>query len=295
VYKGAKLLFLKAISPVHLGAGRAVAEAVDVVLQRDEYGIPWGAGSSIKGAIRSFKTTSNKVNKKLLNAVFGDERSEYASCISIQDARLLLFPVRALRGLYAYVTSRHLLEYCKRYIELIKPIRDDLSSLYETLCKITDLAEKVPEGEVLLFDESFIVKDSVILNEMIFKYRKGSNEELQLLIEVFKNILGKSKVKKIIIVSDNDLMDLIRTSLVVVNRVKLKYSTKTVERGGLWSEEYLPSDTVLVTAVLYSTPRTKNIDISLDKVWKIIDPGDYLILGGNETIGKGIVEVIKLW
>ena len=29
-----------------------------------------------------------------------------------------------------------------------------------------------------------------------------------------------------------------------------------------------------------------------DPIWHIINPGKYLILGGHESIGKGIVEVI---
>jgi CRISPR/Cas system CMR subunit Cmr4 (Cas7 group RAMP superfamily) len=54
------------------------------------------------------------------------------------------------------------------------------------------------------------------------------------------------------VLNDNTAMEALERSLVKVTRIRLDRGTKVVERGGLWSEEYIPHGSVFFTAFLYS-------------------------------------------
>jgi len=47
------MLYIKALTPIHVGVGRGEATHVDLPLQRDEFGFPTIWASSLKGAIKS--------------------------------------------------------------------------------------------------------------------------------------------------------------------------------------------------------------------------------------------------
>ncbi|WP_337892740.1 type III-B CRISPR module RAMP protein Cmr4, partial [Mesomycoplasma ovipneumoniae] len=105
------ILFLHALSPLHPGTGQGVG-SIDLPIARERStGIPYLPGSSIKGVLRD--AANGKLNKDKLLALFGPETgsaSEFAGAAVFGDAKLLLFPVRSLAGVFAYVTSPYLLE-----------------------------------------------------------------------------------------------------------------------------------------------------------------------------------------
>lgn len=98
-------------------------------------------------------------------------------------------------------------------------------------------------------------------------------------------------------------------------RVRLRYDLKSVEEGP-WSEENAPEYTVFSTVFLYSPIRSHNVIKNLleNEEWKKIaggsvdeeavekyvestlqlKEGTYLIIGGHETIGRGIIRLIKV-
>ncbi len=333
-YEAGKLMFLMALTPIHAGSGRAYAEAVDLPIQKDEFGFPVIWGSGIKGSIRAMKTLGGSYDRNCLNAIFGPKEvtageEQSASSIVVFDARLLLIPARSLRGVYAYVTSPHLLSHLVNYAELIKSLSSkyngDIEGLVSTTRKLIEEGKSLKEGEALTSSGDLIYKDHIVLNEMPFKAR--INEGLGGLLEDLALKIGiGGEGRRIVVVSDQDIHDIVRKSLVVLNRIRLNYETKTVARGGLWNEEYLPINTIMISGVLYSRPRQlryyevvysmkcegeqksedcneikkrlekfsrcRSIDEnSSDSVWNYINPGDALILGGHETIGKGIFKV----
>ncbi|MGB9874255.1 MAG: RAMP superfamily CRISPR-associated protein, partial [Hydrogenobacter sp.] len=71
---------------------------------------------------------------------------------------------------------------------------------------------------------------------------------------------------------------MVKTYTEIQTHIKVSIETGTVERGALWTEEYVPSEAVFYFMV----------------------DGDYTIsektfqIGGNTTSGKGIVEVVEL-
>ncbi|HEY5002544.1 MAG TPA: hypothetical protein VII61_05290, partial [Ktedonobacteraceae bacterium] len=76
-------------------------------------------------------------------------------------------------------------------------------------------------------------------------------------------------------------------------------NTKTVARGALWTEEHLPTDTLLYVPI-YATDTRRSGKESLNLPGKQVletiraqdtARGSYLQLGGDETVGRGMVHV----
>ena len=72
-------------------------------------------GSGIKGKLRSVAEAATKGKASTWNeddvaVVFGPEKSaDHAGALIVGDARILLFPVRSLSGVFAYTTSHDVL------------------------------------------------------------------------------------------------------------------------------------------------------------------------------------------
>src|SRR2546422_10927200 len=100
------VVFLYAVSPVHMGAGIAIG-VIDNPIQRERHTKhPCFAGSGVKGAVRhGFEAIGGDGN--LINVLFGPPsgRGElYAGAVSFGDAQLVAFPVPRLEGGDVYTT-----------------------------------------------------------------------------------------------------------------------------------------------------------------------------------------------
>jgi len=297
--------YILAMTSLHPGIGRVEAEHVDLPVQRDEFELPTIWSSSLKGAFKSYleQKHCSKDNKDMcarVHAVFGpspDMASEFASSVTILDARLLMIPARSLRGVWLYITSRHLISMARLYSEalgLSEKFNFDISN--------------VEKGKIIVSSDKYITTgNKVIINETSFDVAtnvKFPEEMLKLKpLEEVKKIVGDVGVA---IVNDDDLKTLVRKSLIVQYRVKLKRAAKTVDTGP-WSEEYIPPFTIFFSAIHCVKPRSSkvmDIDITSSQpslkdaddvcnfVKKYIE--DSIWLGGKETIGKGLVKVIWL-
>lgn len=109
--------------------------------------------------------------------------------------------------------------------------------------------------------------------------------------------------KDIIILSDDDFKSFITTSTEVIARTRIDSETGTVQRGALWTEEYLPQDTILYSIAMATHVRiesgTKGIlngatpDEEAQNVIEYFRQAipEVIHIGGNQTIGKGIVRI----
>ena len=95
----------------------------------------------------------------------------------------------------------------------------------------------------------------------------------------------------------------------VVGHNACSQKTGTVQTGALWSEEYLPTDTLMYSLILIPSivrelrleelkeekrEHIKDVEEASEKIKKIL--GDtynekVLQIGGNETIGKGFARI----
>lgn len=106
-----------------------------------------------------------------------------------------------------------------------------------------------------------------------------------------------------VVLPEDAFRDFTQFATEIVTRTKINQETKTVdkEKGALWTEENLPSDTLLY-APLHATRPRANTQLfndsdsgkpSADKVIEFIKnlQLSYIQLGGNETVGRGIVSI----
>ncbi len=323
MFKEKRVLFLIAETPVHAGSGSEVG-IVDLPIQRERYtGFPKIESSGLKGCIREAFESSNleiQINNNTIrpkdkikysvdgkdketdyiSLVFGPEGEEtHAGAMSITDARILLFPVKSLKGVFAWITCPMVLERFKKEIEFVG-IQDfnfsNLKNLENTLPKQSNLA----------------ISSKVVLEEFTFEVREDENTSKiaeWLAKKIFPNSntysFWREKLKKdLVILNDDDFTQFVKTSTEVITRTKIDNKTSTVQHGALWTEEYLPQDTILYSLVMFISPRVEkdeqkgifkadSPDKEAQLVSEFFEKGlpSVIQIGGNQTIGKGFVRV----
>ncbi|MGB4096170.1 MAG: type III-B CRISPR module RAMP protein Cmr4, partial [Acetomicrobium sp.] len=168
MYKAFQPFFLIAEAPIHAGSGSEVG-IVDLPIQRERHtSFPKIEGSGIKGCFREALKHSNKTvkirgreipsNDKLhITLVFGPEESgaEHAGCIAFTDARILFFPVKSLKGVFAWVTCPLVLARFMEDIKTIGGIGDDFSWDVQGLenCTPTESQLTVSDNKVVVLEE----------------------------------------------------------------------------------------------------------------------------------------------
>ena len=185
MYKLARPLFLHCLSPLHAGTGSDLGY-IDLPIQREKHtGFPKVEASSLKGALREiFEGNEDKLKppfdilKKVnlqnnIDLSFGSENDNSAGALGFTDARLLFFPVKSLKGIFAWITCPRILEKFKSELELchdteihqnIKRLIDKTptSNIENT---ITDLGTLGISGNVVLEDYSFMLTKSQTLQD----------------------------------------------------------------------------------------------------------------------------------
>jgi CRISPR-associated RAMP protein, Cmr4 family len=300
-YSAYDIFLIKTKTNLHVGTGKG-GEIVDLPIQRDSYGFPTIYSSSLKGAIKSY--IHFKDGNKIAELLFGsDESGEFASTVALTDAYLLAFPARSLKGVYCYLTSPLLLRRFKEYADMVKYKLDE---------KIENL---IKEGKTNVCDQIDAIsiesdnKKIVVINEELILENLNKNDK----VGELKKALDLDK--ELIIIEDDDALQQAERSLIRLTRVKLNRSSKTVESGrSPWTEEYAPPKTIFFTTVFYSKPpasllakykenekifekfKIKNIEeINEIKIREYLSENlRFLIIGGHETIGSGIVEFKSL-
>ena len=337
------LFFIEALTPMHPGLGKGGEGFVDLPVQRDEFGFPTIWASSLKGAIKSsLLLACNNINNDIDELVcrrrvlltFGPdtgEASEYASAISMLDARLILIPARSLKGVWTYVTSPHLLNYLLTYLEIINNT-EKLGKLRKLLSDVNKVITKnaavVSTGDLLIESSG---KKYIVLNELELTAESNADLAKQLISILPSELTSIINERGIALVSDNVISDVVRRSLIIQPRIRLDYARKTVTGGGLWEEEYLPQYTIMASAVFCRRVRLANLPESdlKSKISRLIDNDlkgkqankeelsnkyldlirnelsnaskvcdvaklGYVMFGGKETIGKGLAKLIWL-
>ena len=113
------------------------------------------------------------------------------------------------------------------------------------------------------------------------------------------NSYWESKLKEDLIILPNDeFEDFVTMSTEVVARTKIVNETKVVQNGALWYEENLPAESVLYSLAMATNVLREDIGNIKDNlknakdILNFFELGlqDRIQLGGNETIGRGIIR-----
>jgi CRISPR-associated protein Cmr4 len=292
MFEATRMLFLYVETPLHAGTGSGLG-AVDLPVQRERAtGYPLVQASSLKGVLRA----EAKEDSARIEAVFGPDTGEahkHAGALSPGDARLLLFPVCSLLGVFAWTTSAHALA---RFLRDAKVAGLALGWDVPKPAKETAL---VPPGSDLVADGQLVLEE--------FAFTAQENAQVQTIAKwLARNALPegddvygywqKKLPRSLVILPEDDFREFVRFSTEVVTRVRLDPKKKTVEPGALWTEENLPTDTLLYAPVFATKPRTPSDDHGLADAEAVLDfvqnqELKRVQLGGNETIGRGIVAL----
>jgi CRISPR-associated protein Cmr4 len=103
--------------------------------------------------------------------------------------------------------------------------------------------------------------------------------------------------RQVVVVPDDDFRDFVTTATEVVARIRISQETGTVADRGLWYEEQVPPESVFYALALATPPRTATGGTgqpgnAAEVLATLDDLGlDRLQLGGDETVGRGIVKV----
>lgn len=314
-YDSSFLVLAEAVTPIHAGVGGKGAGIVDLPVQRDFAGYPCIWGSSFKGALRSvleLRYEGRKEEDAIIKAIFGpspERAHEFGGCVVFGDLKLLAVPGPCGAGV-CYFTSPLLLNYLSEFASLTK-IDQDLAKLAtEVVDAVANLSDFVVSSNECLTNQKLVIGAGTVID-----VREPPISKLKDLFMLLLKRLGLSDVlanrfsNRVIVVPEPMARELIgRKLLLSVTRVALDYKTKTVRPGALWSEEYVPELTLFSGVMFASKPRStqevKCLDSGVAVATKLVKllGGEtsngvgrfHVVLGGHETIGKGIVKVALL-
>lgn len=345
MYKIAVPFFMVVETPLHAGSGTELG-VVDLPIQRERHtGFPKIEASGLKGCVREafeeLKTEDNKISSENLikkfpdlekkweiekdgkkeikkkdgkelikfdeaiSLTFGPEEEEaHAGALGFTDARLLLFPLKSMKGIFAWITCPKVLDTFKRDLEL---------------AGIKNIPNMPDENTTPKNCQLFIKDNNIVLEEYTFAVNKDDNEtgtcskfaewlSERVIPQGIEYNYWREKIKKdFVVLPDDDFRDFVNLSTEVITRTKIDNETGTVQPGALFTEEYLPGETIIYSLAL-STPIFKGKDNEKGVFRRTNDKSeeelvmDYFIqglpeaiqIGGNETIGKGVVRT-KVW
>ncbi|MBB5149086.1 type III-B CRISPR module RAMP protein Cmr4 [Ureibacillus thermosphaericus] len=291
---------LHSLSSVHAGSGSEVG-IVDLPIQRESHtGYPKIESSTLKGALRMTVTDIADLHEnrqqllEKVSLVFGASPKEssnenLASAIGLADARILFFPVKSLRGVFAWVTSPYALN---RFVNELKLYG---SNLLEGL--------KIPQEPSVSSDKLFIRDNKIVLEEYTFELNES--EKLKQVAETLQGKLfqgfDSDFAERVVLLNDNDFLDFVKLSTEVNTRINIDPITGTVKPGALWNEENVPPETIFYSFLFASHVRKIN---DLDDLKTADDVTSFLKnpeilpnvfqLGGNSTLGRGMLRIIWL-
>lgn len=295
MFENKAVMFLYAVSPVHMGAGSATG-IIDNPIQRERHtNHPCFAGSGIKGAVRhGFEAIGG--DPALINDLFGPESGAgdlHAGAVSFGDGQLVAFPVRCLKNGYVYATCPQALARAQRLLGLV----GDGGGWKIPV---------VPEGRCAVLNPHLLSQKSQLHLEA-FEYEADDNvtEGLDTLAADLATsafpqdgayTFFRDKLKTdLVVLSDTDFAYFAEHATFVEPHVRINDATGTADDGGLFYTENLPPESLLIAPLFASRTRAgKNGEAGMEaaevmlKIRTAID-GKTLQIGGDATTGRGLV------
>ncbi|MGE5356833.1 MAG: type III-B CRISPR module RAMP protein Cmr4 [Deltaproteobacteria bacterium] len=290
-----RLLMMYCEENIHAGAGSSTG-TIDLPIQREGHTeFPKFESSTLRGAIReNIEDTLEKAQLGEFNRIFGNkDNGEIASLIDFPDAKILLFPVRSFKGIFAWITCPFVLKRFKK----------DINNWFNNGLEFD--IPTLDNSEIIINNSPIVYEGKVVLEEFLFECKQLADmtkiEEKYLgkwITDLFTNPhdIIKDIEHKTAIVSDDVFRDFVNLYTVRITRNKITTETGTAQEGALFNEEFLPSESVLYSFALTSDEFKKETDkesymkskISM-KYFEEKFPTLFR-LGGDKGIGKGLIR-----
>ncbi len=277
------LLFIYAETPIHAGGSESIG-AIDLPIQRSvTTRLPVIWGHSLKGAIKDHVVSGALGDSSQIRSWFGSDPGVDPTVpgeVAFTEARVAAFPVPTLDHCFAWVTCPTALTGVARLARLA-----GIS---------TPAMVKVASGQVVTADSKRWAGDAVVVGawECAVANAGGGALWAQWLASnalhgdepSFEHFSSKL-LTDLLIIDDETFADLTVEFAEVSARIRLDEATKTVASGGLFYEECLPHETILVglldaSSGTHATALAKVLTSEAGRVAQI---------GGAESVGRGIV------
>lgn len=306
MFEAKAMLFIYVETPLHAGTGQRLG-GVDLPIQRERVtDYPIIQASSLKGRLRAEARGKSKENPTdeerqqgwlrtaEFEAIFGPETeraSDYAGALSIGDARILLFPVRSLAGVFAWTTSVDALARFLRAAQMVG------------LTVSWPLPPEPARDRVLVNGDALKAGGSVVLEEFSFT---PDISQAPIVQEIGRwladNALPEGSeyqywraalLRRLCILPEDAFRDFVKYSTEVQTHIRLDPDTKTVAGDALWTAESLPVDTLLYAPLMATPSRARGVNLTAKEILqKVQDLGLVRTqLGGDETTGQGMVAL----
>ena len=285
------------VSPLHVGTGQSEG-AIDLPVAKEPHtGFAVIPASSLKGVARdAFErpAKNDEPRQKQLETLFGpstkkadeaikDRKAEdslYAGSIVFTEARLVAYAARSLNRPFVYVTCRLVLERLAR----------DLRAADVRVMAIP----RLPSGAAsTLVADRVLSSSTLVIEDLVYTPdRIGESSDVEEIGKSLAKLLPEDEVetrsrvqKNLVVIPDEDFASIVRR-LPVRARIKLgDKKTTSDDDGNLWYEEQVPADCLFVSFIgVRPGKRGALADFKGNK--KALEVSQ---IGGNETVGEGIV------
>jgi CRISPR-associated protein Cmr4 len=301
----ATMLYLYVESPLHAGVGVREDTVADLPIQRDEVtGNPRVQASSLKGAFR--RLCQAAANAADVVVAFGPEPEQvaeagaqngeaqketaFAGALVLGDAHLLLFPARSLVGVFTWVTSADALARFQRD-----------GNAFGCPQALPPLASP-PMGTAWVAPGSRVLtpKGQLVIEELTYQaqpYSEIADLGSWLAQTAFPqgetHGYWRDRVRQdVVVLPEADFRFLTTNRTEIIQRIRIDPETGTAAEGALWSEEFLPTDSLLYVPVGAQPPARPGQQ--LQSAQDVLDWFRGLLttqfqLGGGRTLGRGFV------
>lgn len=280
------LLYLYAESPVHAGAADSL-DVLDLPVQREAatgYPVIWG--QSLKGALRQAAVeTGGRWDEPKVQQIFGSRVGDAAEdggttpgLLNVGDAQLVAMPVPTLRRTFAWVSSEIALGRLARKYTSLGTTVPQLPTVGSDRGAAADAVWATATDEVLGPCLVPLSADSAVRAwaELLASDAIRTDPPFA----PFAQKLGTD----LLVVGADVLPTLLRECTEQTVRVQLT-AAKTVAQGPFYSE-YLPTETILAASLVLR--RDANTPDNRAVLRELLN-GTLLQIGGDETLGKGLV------
>ena len=225
-----------------------------------------------------------------LNLLFGPPTlgaGEFAGVLSVTDARVLAFPVRSAKGVFAWISCPAALDRLQRDASLAgKSVNWEVPEVPVRGCVCVEKSPCLGSGDVAVLEELDFKRSSTGQLDTI-----GAWIADELIRPEFTAARSRFP-KHFLLLPDDDFTHFVRHATEVTARIALDYDTKTVKTGALFYQEFLPAETILYSVILATASRS-NRPSGGDPLSQLAGflKRDVLQVGGDESTGKGLCAI----
>lgn len=279
----ARMMWLHALSPVHVGAGDSV-DVIDLPVIREKVtNWPYLPASSVKGVLRDGCGQSGKDTP--FWQAFGpetDRADENAGSLWFADARLLCFPVRSLVGTFAWISCP---------LALRRLTRDALAA---GLVPLPSAGTAPPANGILFASgaKGLIDDGQAYLEDLDLIARvEPKMDPLALAIAraVFDDADWQAEfVSRFGLVGDDLFTFLTETGTDISAHIKIQDDTKSVQSGALWYEESVPAEAIFTLPLTCAPGWSGGAAVFKNLIAPAVRTP--FQIGGKASVGRGLVQ-----